>query len=264
MARDKSTDTIELDRPETATVIPKLIVPMGRGKTGKTSFLRFVYEEACSQGRCPILADADRTNATLGAFFPGSVETPTSADPEDVKEFINAQLDIVIDEMDAGRQKSLLLDIGGGGEFLFKEHARELGLIEYCMTYGIEPVAIHFLGPVIDDLQTLRDMEESGVFSPEKTLIVLAENELAPGVLPYNGFNAVKSHKIFLDAIGRGARAVMVPRLKCIDVIDRNRWKFHEAAAANGPCKSRPTRQYVTMWMREMRKTFSSVSDWLP
>lgn len=261
MAREKS-DTVELEHPETVTA-PKIIVPMGRGKLGKTALLRFLYEEAHHQGRSARLADADRTNATLEAFFPGKVATPVSADPEDVKEFINAQLDIQIDALESGNPHSLLLDIGGGGDLLFKDHAREMGLVEFCLGYGIEPVAIHFLGPDKDDLQPVRDMEESGVFSPKKTLFVLAENDLPLGVQPIRGFDAVKSHEIFQNVIRRGARAVMMPRLKCMGQIDDNRWKFHEAASRNGPA-SRPTQQYVSMWLRSMRETFSSVSDWLP
>ncbi len=264
MARDKS-DTAELDRPD-AAVAPKLLVAMGRGKTGKSTMIRWAAERAFTHGRPPVIADADRTNATLAAFFDG-VTRPESPDADDVKNWLNGVLESQIEAKAGGKPFSVFLDLGGG-DLVLKEHAAHLGLVAFCEAYGIEPVAVHFLGADLDDLAYLRDVEESGAFAPRKTLLVLNEGTLAPGKQPARAFEAVKSHAIFKAAIGRGAKAVMMPRLQCMGEVDSRRLLFSAAAAGRVPEGQAPfgpiNRQFVTMWLRAMDEAFSSVSDWLP
>src|ERR1700735_1215424 len=43
---------------------PKLIFVIGRGKTGKTTFLRWVAEDALDRNRPFLMADIDPTNAS--------------------------------------------------------------------------------------------------------------------------------------------------------------------------------------------------------
>ena len=77
MATKKDTAVMELDRteegqPPLAEIpvdTPKLILTMGRGRIGKSTFVRWAAERAMIMGSLPVIADADRTNATLSAFF---------------------------------------------------------------------------------------------------------------------------------------------------------------------------------------------------
>jgi len=63
---------------------PKLVLALGRGKTGKSTFIRWAAEGALERGAEPVIADADRTNATLAAFFE-NVARPDSPEDEDVR-----------------------------------------------------------------------------------------------------------------------------------------------------------------------------------
>lgn len=266
MAREKS-DTAELERPESVAVAaPKLLVALGRGKTGKSTFIRWAAEQAFIHGRPSVIADADRTNATLAAFFDG-VTRPESPDAEDVKAWLNSVLEDQIAAKESGKPFSVFLDLGGG-DLVLKEHALTLGLVPFCKQFGIEPVAVHFLGADLDDLAYLRDVEESGAFAPEKTLLVLNEGTLGTGKQPGKAFEAVRKHKIFGEAIARGAQAVMMPRLVCMGEVDRRRLLFSAAAAGMVKDGHEPfgpiNRQYVTLWLRAMDGAFSKVSDWLP
>jgi Mrp family chromosome partitioning ATPase len=71
MVTRKDAAEVEID-PVQQTAIksqPKLVVALGRGKTGKSTFIRWAAERAFRAGRTSVIADADRTNATLAAFF---------------------------------------------------------------------------------------------------------------------------------------------------------------------------------------------------
>lgn len=260
MARKDDTTIAELDPPQ-VTATPRLVVPLGRGSRGKTSFIRWAAERAILAGRVPVIADADRTNATLAAFFDG-VTRPPSPDPDEVKEWLN---DLFVSQVKG--KHSAFLDLGGGDQIL-KEYARSLDLVSFCERFGIEPIAVHFLSPDIDDLAYLRDVEHGGLFAPKRTLLVLNEGVIPSGRSTRTAFEPIKTHQIFRDAVARDARIVVMPRLGCMHEVDRRRLMFSAAAAG----RVKPDQdefdvirqQMVTTWLREMDAKFAEVAEWLP
>src|ERR1700733_7378095 len=56
---------------------PKVWFTVGRGKTGKTTLLRFAAEEAAAGARRIVLADLGRANATLASYFQDVQRPPT-------------------------------------------------------------------------------------------------------------------------------------------------------------------------------------------
>ena len=156
---------------------PKLVVPLGRGARGKSFLVRWMVERAQSQGRDIVVADADRTNATLSSFFDGVV-TPPSADDRDVKEFLAQFIERQIEE-----KFSAVLDLGGG-DLVLKQVARETQLVAFLSQHGITPVAIHCIGPDVDDLAYLQDVEQSGIFAPDATVLVLTSRRCPRIALP--------------------------------------------------------------------------------
>lgn len=252
----------ELEKPATADgVRPKLVVTLGRGRTGKSTFIRWAAERAFRGGRPTVVADADRTNATLSAFFDG-VSRPELADDDTVKEWLNAAL-----EQQIAERFSMFVDLGGG-DLVLKEHAHALSLVEFVGGYGIDPVAVHFLGGSLDDLAYLRDIEETGAFAPERTVLVLNEGILPPGKAPAKAFEPVIGHEVFRAAVKRGAKPVVMPRLGCMAEVDRRRLLFEDAASgrvkpgqeAVGPVN----RQVLRLWLRGMDAAFAEVVPWLP
>jgi hypothetical protein len=136
--------------PSEGTTAPKLILALGRGKTGKSTFIRWAAEAALERGAEPVIADADRTNATLAAFFE-NVTRPESPEDEDVRLWLNDFVDRQIDT-----RFSAFLDLGGG-DLILKTWARDLELAAFLEHHGVVPVAVHFLGCDLDDLSYLRD-----------------------------------------------------------------------------------------------------------
>jgi hypothetical protein len=234
---------------------------MGRGKTGKSTFIRWAAERAFRMGRSPVIADGDRTIATLAAFFEG-VARPPSPDPLDMKEWLNGMIEGQIEE-----RFNVLLDLGGG-DLIWKEHARDLALVNLCEQYGVDPVGVHFLGCDLDDLAYLRDVEAGGVFAPRKTLLVLNEGTVPSGRSVARAFDAVQNHEIYRAAVARGARPIFMPRLGCMTEVDRRRIMFEDAEAGRvkeGQDRIGPiNRQMIAIWRREMDAAFADVADFLP
>ncbi|HXW71155.1 MAG TPA: zeta toxin family protein [Methylocella sp.] len=246
-------------KPEAST--PKLILPVGRGARGKTFLARWLIDRAQMQGREIVVADADRTNPSLGGYLDG-VLTPPSADENDMREWFKA-----ICEQQMAERFSLLIDLGGG-DLLLKQLARRINLVPFLKGNGVDVVAIHLIGPERDDLAYLRDLETDGLVAPEATILVLNES-LAPQNLSIKAaFEPVFEHPIFKGTLNRGARLVWMPRLDVAHEINARRLPF-TAAESGARTEALPplgpwNRQLITMWLRAMEHNFASVASWLP
>jgi hypothetical protein len=127
---------------------------------------------------------------------------------------------------------------------------------------------MHFVGPAIDDLATLHEIEQSGAFCPEATIIVLNAGLIRDTRAPDLAFQAVREHSTLLSAINRGAKVVVMPKLGCMHEVDKRRLYFADAQAGRvkaGQGPLGPTmRQMVALWRRAMDAAFSPVESWLP
>jgi hypothetical protein len=240
---------------------PKFIVPLGRGARGKTWWLRWAAERAQAQGRPVMIADADRTNATLSAYF-SNVVTPPSADEADMRDWFAQLCEELIEE-----RRTAMIDLGGG-DLLLKQLSREIGLVSFLERNGVQPVAVHLLGPDRDDLAYLRDLEKDALFAPEATILVINE-----GLVPRNrsteaAFKPVLENPIFLAALDRKAESVLMPRLDAAHEIDERRLTFTAAELSQVKEGQTPiglwNRQRIANWRRNMEQNFAPVTAWLP
>jgi hypothetical protein len=247
--------------PADGMTVPKLILALGRGKTGKSTFIRWAAETALERGAEPVIADADRTNATLAAFFE-NVTRPESPEDEDVRLWLNDFVDRQIDS-----RFSALLDLGGG-DLILKTWARDLELAAFLEHHDVVPVAVHFLGCDLDDLSYLRDIEESARFRPPQTVIVLNEGLVPTGRVVRTAFRPIIEHEVFRQVLNRGAVVVRMPRLACMHEIERRRLPFADAEAGRvkaGQDRIGPVnRQLIAIWRREMASAFANIAQWMP
>src|SRR5271165_4853269 len=73
-----------------AEAIQRLFVALcGRGAHGKSWLARWIGGRAIASGREVVIADGDRTNPTLSAYF-DDVATPPSADEVDMRDWVPA------------------------------------------------------------------------------------------------------------------------------------------------------------------------------
>jgi hypothetical protein len=245
----------------TALAPSRFVVTLGRGGRGKTWWMRWAAERAQDHGRSVVIADADRTNATLSAYF-AHVLTPPSADDADMRDWFAALCERQIDA-----RFTLLLDLGGG-DLILKQLAREIGLVPFLEAHGVQPVAVYLIGPDRDDLAYLRDLEADGLFAPKATLLVLNHALVPTGRSVSAAFQPVLDSAIFRTALERGARSVWMPRLAPAHEVDDRRITFAAAEASQTKQGQSPigpwNRQLIANWRRDMEASFAPVADWLP
>ena len=265
-SKDMASDTAEIDRPapveETPPKAPSLIWASGRGNNGKSTGLRFLAEEALLGNRPVIIADCDRTNQTLTAFFGDVTERPDHPDDHSVHERLNQ----IINQMVAD-STSAILDMGGG-DLVFPAYAASIDLVDMLMGANVRPAALHFLSPAVDDLSTLQDVEEAGAFCPPATALILNAGLIRDTRSIDVAFRQVREHPVYKAALARGAVEIIMPRLSCMQDLDRQRMMFY--AAESGRVSEGQTAlgftqaHMVKIWRRQMRTAFSPIQDWLP
>jgi len=252
----KTADVAELDRlSAAASDKPKAIFAVGRGRCGKTVAYRWMIDRALKQGRGLIVADGDRTNQTLGAFFP-DVESPPSASDDTMRPWLDGLMERAIDQ-----RKSLLLDLGGG-DLLLKQTALELDLAGELAQNGLTPVVLHFIGADSDDLAYLRVTERNGLFAPEHTAVIFNVGVVPAGVSPEVALQKHTKDPALMGALGRGgSHLIVMPRLVCMTVVDDARLRFSEAVH---PKIGLMNGSRVRLWLRDMETAFAPIVDWLP
>ena len=113
-------------------------------------------------------AQYSRNKATLGSFLK-NVTRPEAPDDKTVSDWLDDLMN-----QQAETRMSVALDMGGGDQ-VFKRFASSLELAELLAGEGIMPVAVHCLGPDVDSLAYLNDIEASRAFCPPSTILVLNE-----------------------------------------------------------------------------------------
>jgi hypothetical protein len=252
----KTADVAQLDHPSPATTNrPKAIFAVGRGRCGKTVAYRWMIDRALKQGRELIIADGDRTNQTLGAFFP-NVESPPSAADDTMRPWLDGLIERAINQ-----RKSLLLDLGGG-DLLLKQTALELDLPGELAQHGVTPVVLHFIGADTDDLAYLRVTERKGLFAPEHTAVIFNVGVVPAGVSPEAALEKHTRDPALMGALERGgSHLIVMPRLVCMTVVDDARLRFSEAVY---PKIGLMNGSRVRLWLRDMETAFDPIASWLP
>lgn len=242
---------------------PKVWFVIGRGKTGKTTLLRFAAEEAAAAERPILLADLDRANATLASYFQ-DVQRPPVGDEAGVTSWMEKLLTFVME-----RKATALIDLGGGDTTLRRLVSEVPDLIVTLESAGVAAVAIYMLGPQPDDLAPLATFEAAG-FRPAATLLVLNEGLIETPVAREEAFARVLRHSAFKSAAGRGAEMVWMPRLLPAGEIEARRVLFGHAerGAVREGRKQTPLGPFdqarVRAWLRAMHAEFAGVASWMP
>jgi len=236
-----------------AVVQPKLMIAMGRGNTGKSAFFRWAVERAELAGRDVLIADADRTNATLPKFFQ-SVQRPEFLDDDYLSDWLGSLIEIQVQS-----RLSVVVDMGGG-DLVWSRFSRMLELTALLEANGIRPVCVHMVGPSLDDLAPMRENRASQSFCPRSTVIVLNEGLIKDTRSPELAFRQVRADQAFLDELAADAVPVVLPRLSAMHVIDAQRLTFAAAETQLGITQG----AIVRLWRRNMELAFAPVLDWLP
>jgi hypothetical protein len=160
-----------------------------------------------------------------------------------------------------------VLDLGGGDRVL-QEYGRDLLLVEFCAEYGIEPLALYFLGPEEEDLKHVLAIWEAGYFRPKRTFLVLNEGVIREGRTMAGAFGRTLGDPGVAGMIAAGAVPVLMKRLACMDLVRRSGLGFYGAASGAKGATGRPLDPtyafMVRKWLRDLEGERAAQAGWLP
>lgn len=245
-----------------------LAVRMGRGRTGGSTLADWLVQCARHEGRGVAIGDGDRRNPTLSGFYPagtvGAASQPASDETADVKDWITKALG----EMTVHRD-SLVLDLGGGDRVL-AEYGRDLGLVDFCDTAGIKPLALFVSGPEMDDFEHVLTIWKAGYFRTPYSLLVFNEHLVSGGRTPLGAFDTIMDRPEMRQMMKEGLIPLYMPRLPCMKEMRAAGLSFLDVVANKPGLDGKPldpVRQFmVTTWHKKMVKAFddAGASAWLP
>lgn len=237
---------------------PKIIFVIGRGKTGKTTLLRWMAEKALDGDREFLMADIDPTNASFSSYFP-NVSRPTGYDPVEVRAWLLRFIAYAVEQ-----KNTAIIDLGGGDTALRSLLSEMPTIFAEIDAAGLAPVALYMSGPQPDDLAPIVTLSSHG-FAPEARAIIFNEGIAEAGLPRMQGFADVSHHPIVRGEVADGALVLWMPRLFAAAAVENRRASF--SAARDGKTEVRLNmfdRTRVKAWLEVMEQRFSGVTSWMP
>jgi hypothetical protein len=251
-----------------------IIHTLGRGSHGKSFWARWAIGRAQNAGRDLIIADFDRMNQTLRACYGDQrCVIPASAEEADVENCLRQIAEQLMEQ-----PRNALIDVGAGDFTLNRLSLKLGGAVDFFEENGVLPVAVHFIGPHLDDLAYLRELEpqpgasdpveRKGLFAPKRTILVLNEALVPKGHAIEHFFKPVTDHPVFRAAVARGAQPVFMPRLEDARVVELKNLDFIAAERGepgqDGTRLGPFNRSFIQRWRQLMETNHAAVLEWLP
>ncbi|MGH8227045.1 MAG: hypothetical protein ACREU3_03925 [Steroidobacteraceae bacterium] len=237
---------------------PKIIFAAGRGKTGKTLFLRWIAEMARDSGRNFMMADIDPTNPTFSTYFAG-VSRPNTFKQTGVRDWLQEFMETAIED-----KVSAIVDLGGGDTVLRTITAEMPGFDAMVEKEGVSMVMFYLLGPQPEDLTPVATLGALG-FKPKARALVLNEGVAPVGQPRGQAFARVLTANVYRDEAANGALTLWMPKLHAAEAVEARTAGF--LAARDG--KTHPplgvfNRSRINHWLKAMDEQFSGVKSWMP
>jgi hypothetical protein len=232
---------------------PKVWFVFGRGRCGKSTFLKWQIGRAAERDGVDDLVLADMDRKSLKLQFPG-VEVPPS--PAKALVWLERLLSHLME-----RKLSAAIDFAADATLL-PLLARIPNLASMMSDAGVEPVAFYLLGPSQVDLTALNLMEAAG-FQPAATCLVLNMGTMKTSS-PVAEFAAVRGHSVYKHAIERGAVEAWMPYLEEAPLLENHRLGFWDATNNAGSSSGLDWlgRHAVSTWLGYMEKVSEPWASW--
>ena len=215
-----------------------------------------------------MVCDGDRRNPTLATFYPpgspNGATQPRSDEVGDVKEWVTNSIG------DAVRTGSSLAFDMGAGDMTMREYARDLNLLDFCESVGMQSLGLFFSGPDMDDFEHLVSIWKSGYFRPKRSLLFFNEHLVPQGRTSLGAFDAIMARPDFAEMSEAGMEMIMLSRLPCLDLMRSLGLGFIDAAAGRKGKEGKPldpVRQFmVKQWIAKIEAQFWEVgaTEWVP
>lgn len=235
----------------------KIIFAAGRGKTGKTTLLRWVAEKSARHGNTPILADIDPSNASFSRYFE-NVARPDNDNPAGVARWLQDLIEHCIAE-----KQSAVIDLGGGDTTLRTLATEMPGLSAQIETAGIVPVMLYMLGTQPEDLTPALTLTERG-FATTAQALVFNEVAIDAGITRSTAFGRILTSPSLLK-LAKSSISIWMPRLFAAEAIESRLCGFHDARDVRvEPPLGMFDSARVRAWLESMDRRFAGIESWIP
>jgi hypothetical protein len=255
--------TERTEMQQTASRKPVVAFRFGRGRTGGSTMLDLLIQLARAAGRPVLIGDGDRRNTTLAGLYPpkgrDGARQPATDELPDLKDWLMELMGEAVTT-----RTSLVVDLGGGDR-LMQEMGKDLGLIEFCEESGVEPVALYFTGPDMDDFEHVLAIWRAGYFRSRRGILFLNEHLVPQGRTPVGAFDGILARPEMEELVEGGIETVLLPRLSCLKEMRAAGFDF--LTAASGKVRFDPMRAFmVKSWVKSVREKLAHVGadQWLP
>lgn len=231
----------------------RLIVTNGKGGVGKSTLQRAMIHLARTRGLAYQAFDGDGSNASLTRFYPESVVLDVDGDGLIKNWFENAVVPSLLD----ADTEWVLLDLGSGGERLFRTWCKENDAAELLAAEKIEIVLLHVMDPTLDAVSPFLDGVDA---LPEVRHVLVFNLGMVKGVEAYDpekAFTPILREREFIDAARGRALIRMQPLLEAAQ-LDAGDLSF-EAAVASGSPLNLFQRMRVKRWIEDLGSELSRV-----
>lgn len=243
-----------------------LWVAVGRQRVGKTTLLNTTVQYFRALGSEIAVWNADQQNRThsLSTFFPDALVPSAEGGVADNKVWIEQRL---VDQ--ASKGYNAVLDAGGGATG-FTSLIEDVPILEILKVSNINVVAVYNLGTEQADLDFMTHYAESGMFLPERTVIVLNAGLVTSGRSASAAFSAIRENPGLRAAVKRGAKIVTMPALSCMSEVTDRGITFSDAAAGivrpgQAPMSLFDPVRVREWWTKKVPEFFGRFpSEWLP
>ena len=229
----------------------RLILALGRGKSGKTIWARWLTEVMRARGINPVVADADTVGTGLCRYEEGALR-PSRNDGE------KSWWDAVLEDSEDRSGRPVVVDFSLNQGLIRRVDPEGTDFRDRYAEIGLDVTKVCFFAPDTGDADAF--VSNGARVTATDTLLVL--NEGAPGERGSRQFDSVLAHPALREAIDHGARVTRMPTLRSDLAADRDIASLIAFSKLVVPGQEPLAFKRVTMrtWLGRMETAFTPFS----
>ena len=226
----------------------RLILALGRGKSGKTIWARWLTEVMRARGINPVVADADTVGTGLCRYEEGALRLYRNDGEQ-------SWWDAVLADSEDRSGRPVVVDFSLNQGLIRRVDPEGTDFRDRYAEIGFDVTKVCFFAPDTGDADAF--VSNGARVTATDTLLVL--NEGAPGERGSRQFDSVLAHPAVREAIDHGARVARMPTLRSDLAADRDIASLIAFSKLGVPGQEPLSFKRVTMrtWLDRMETAFS-------
>ena len=226
----------------------RLILALGRGKSGKTIWARWLTEAMRARGINPVMADADTVGTGLCRYEEGALRLCRNDGEQ-------SWWDAVLADSEDRSGRPVVVDFSLNQGLIRRVDPEGTDFRDRYAEIGFDVTKVCFFAPDTGDADAF--VSNGARVTATDTLLVL--NEGAPGERGSRQFDSVLAHPAVREAIDHGAHVARMPTLRSDLAADREIASLIAFSKLGVPGQEPLSFKRVTMrtWLDRMETAFS-------